>query len=234
MPIVSLIPAARRTAWEVARCRYSHSFYAFYRIPSQDYVLGRPSRGHGDQPAVRCGRTKSAVGPWDVTGWPGGSQSAGVVDWHHDLGTHRRAGLFPLVDGTGSDARQDACLDKDRIAAAYARGNCDVLRQATRDYLAFGPPGPAAVIRGCHDTSTKYGRRARNHGSFRRRPWATTNAHADTSERSSGRPPATSGPSANAAATSRDTAAATRWTPSLALVARSLALEWPTLGLGSG
>jgi hypothetical protein len=29
-------------------------------------------------------------------------------------------------------------------------------------------------------------------------------------------------------------AAATRWTPSLALVAGSLALEWPSLGLASG
>ena len=43
----------------------------------------------------------------------------------------------------------------------------------------------------------------------------------------------TSGPSANAAATSRDAAAATQRTASLALVARSLALEWTSMGLGS-
>ena len=40
-------------------------------------------------------------------------------------------------------ARQDACLEKDRIAAAYARGYCDdlALRQATRDYSPWGPLG---------------------------------------------------------------------------------------------
>jgi len=42
-------------------------------------------------------------------------------------------------------------------------------------------------------------------------------------------------PSANVAATSREASTETRrWIPALALVARSLALEWPSLGLGSG
>lgn len=44
MPILSLVPATRHAAWEVARCRHSHSFYTFYRIPADDYVLGRRSR----------------------------------------------------------------------------------------------------------------------------------------------------------------------------------------------
>jgi len=38
-------------------------------------------------------------------------------------------------------------------------------------------------------------------------------------------------PSANAATTSRDPAAASVWTSPLVLVARSLAVEWPSLGL---
>jgi hypothetical protein len=89
-------------------------------------------------------------------------------------------------------------------------------RQATRACRPLAP-GPAAVIGGCHDASTKNDGGTRNHGFSRSRPW-TTNAHADTS----GRPPNsasgsspnnvadTSGPSANAAATSRDAAAATQ------------------------
>jgi hypothetical protein len=37
--------------------------------------------------------------------------------------------------------RQDACLEKDRIAAACTQGYCDelALRQATRACSAFGP-----------------------------------------------------------------------------------------------
>jgi hypothetical protein len=41
-------------------------------------------------------------------------------------------------------------------------------------------------------------------------------------------------PSANAAATTRDTTTAAPWSARLALETRSLALEWPSLGLGSG
>ena len=43
-----------------------------------------------------------------------------------------------------------------------------------------------------------------------------------------------SGPSAYAAATTRSTTTAAPWGASLALETRSLALEWPSLGLGSG
>jgi hypothetical protein len=38
-------------------------------------------------------------------------------------------------------------------------------------------------------------------------------------------------PSADATATSRDPAASAAWIPPLILVARSLAMEWPPLGL---
>src|SRR6516162_6755115 len=93
-------------------------------------------------------------------------------------------------------------------------------RQATRACRPLAPR-PAAVIGGCRDASTKNDGGTRNHGFSRSRPRAT-NAHADTS-----------GPSPNAAATSRDAAAATQRTASLALVARSLALEWTSMGLGS-
>ena len=87
---------------------------------------------------------------------------------------------------------------------------------------------PAAVIGGCHDTSTKNAGGACNHGASRCRPWA---AHAATS----GRPSSgwsSSGPSANAAATTRDATTTAPWSTSLALVARALALEWSALGLG--
>jgi hypothetical protein len=39
-------------------------------------------------------------------------------------------------------------------------------------------------------------------------------------------------PSANATTTSPGPAAASTWTPPVALVARSLAMEWPSLGVG--
>ena len=96
--------------------------------------------------------------------------------------------------------------------------------------------GRAGAIRRCHDTSTKNAGGACNHGSSRCRPWATTNAHADTSGPSSRWAPnnAAVGPPANAAATFREAAATSLGTPSLALVTRSLALEWPSLGLGAG
>ena len=76
---------------------------------------------------------------------------------------------------------------------------------------------------------------ARNHGASPCRPWA---AHVATGWSSARRPtsgrasPGRSGPSANAAATTRDTTTTTPWCPSLALVGRALALEWSALGLG--
>ena len=72
---------------------------------------------------------------------------------------------------------------------------------------------------GCHDPSPKNdGCGACSHSYSLHRPWANT---------------AASRPS-NAAATSRDAATATRVDPSLAPVARSLAMEWSALGLGPG
>src|SRR5215831_18249763 len=86
---------------------------------------------------------------------------------------------------------------------------------------------PAGGLGGCHNTSTKNPGGACDHRSSRCRSWATS-AHAATSRRSS------FGPSANAAATTRDTTTAAPWSACLALETRSLALEWPSLGLGSG
>ena len=77
--------------------------------------------------------------------------------------------------------------------------------------VEYGLVNLVAMIPSIATQLTKNYRIACNHGSSRCRPWAT-NAHA-----------ATSGPSANAAATPREPSAATRWPPSLALVARSLA-----------
>ena len=111
---------------------------------------------------------------------------------------------------------------------------------------------PAGGLGGCHNTSTKNPGGACDHRSSRCRSWATS-AHAATFRRSSfgrspsGRPPSkwsSSGwslsgrssprPSAHAAATTRDTTTAAPWSACLALETRSLALEWPSLGLGSG
>lgn len=69
--------------------------------------------------------------------------------------------------------------------------------------------------KGCRDVGSKkdFGRRSRRHGVAGCR----------------GNCPASS---ANAAATSRDPAAAPGRTPPLVLVARFLAVEWPSLGMG--
>ena len=51
--------------------------------------------------------------------------------------------VAPAFDWDLYHARQDACVEKDRIAADCARGYCDelALRQATRACSAFGPLG---------------------------------------------------------------------------------------------
>jgi hypothetical protein len=70
-----------------------------------------------------------------------------------------------------------------------------------------------------HDPSPKNdGCCARSHSYSRHRPWA--NAAASRSS--------------NAAATNRDATTATRVDPSLATIARTLAMEWSALGLGPG
>lgn len=59
------------------------------------------------------------------------------------LASERVAETAPAFDWDQYHARQDACRDADRIAAACAKGACDelALRQAKRDCSAFGPLG---------------------------------------------------------------------------------------------
>jgi hypothetical protein len=77
-----------------------------------------------------------------------------------------------------------------------------------------------------HDTPTKNPGGTCNYDSSRCRSWTTSAPRASATNPR---------PAANVAATQREASIATRrWPPALALVARSLALEWSSLGLGPG